>query len=92
MLNDKIAIVTGAGQGLGRGIVCEMARQRAAFVGQCLGETSVGRLCERRSINECRKQGTDRHSVIIREGGCSCYGFACSRANRSRPTGATATW
>ena len=32
MLNDKIAIVTGAGQGLGRGIVCEMARQHAAGI------------------------------------------------------------
>ena len=32
MLDDKIAIVTGAGQGLGRGIVCEMARQHAAGI------------------------------------------------------------
>ena len=32
MLNDKIAIVTGAGQGLGRGIVWEMARQYAAGI------------------------------------------------------------
>jgi NAD(P)-dependent dehydrogenase (short-subunit alcohol dehydrogenase family) len=32
MLDDKIAIVTGAGQGLGRGIVLEMARQRAGGI------------------------------------------------------------
>ena len=32
MLDRKIAIVTGAGQGLGRGIACEMARQRAAGI------------------------------------------------------------
>jgi len=32
MLDGKIAIVTGAGQGLGRGIACEMARQRAAGI------------------------------------------------------------
>ena len=32
MLDGKIAIVTGAGQGLGRGIVCEMARQHAAGI------------------------------------------------------------
>jgi len=32
MLDGKIAIVTGGGQGLGRGIVCEMARQRAAGI------------------------------------------------------------
>jgi NAD(P)-dependent dehydrogenase (short-subunit alcohol dehydrogenase family) len=32
MLDGKIAIVTGAGQGLGRGIVREMARQRAAGI------------------------------------------------------------
>jgi NAD(P)-dependent dehydrogenase (short-subunit alcohol dehydrogenase family) len=32
MLDGKIAIITGAGQGLGRGIACEMARQRAAGI------------------------------------------------------------
>ena len=32
MLDGKIAIVTGAGQGLGRGIACEMARQHAAGI------------------------------------------------------------
>jgi NAD(P)-dependent dehydrogenase (short-subunit alcohol dehydrogenase family) len=32
LLEGKIAVVTGAGQGLGRGIVCEMARQRAAGI------------------------------------------------------------
>ncbi len=32
MLDRKIAIVTGAGQGLGRGIACEMARQHAAGI------------------------------------------------------------
>ena len=32
MLDDKIAIVTGAGQGLGRGIVLEMARQGAGGI------------------------------------------------------------
>jgi NAD(P)-dependent dehydrogenase (short-subunit alcohol dehydrogenase family) len=32
MLEGKIAIVTGGGQGLGRGIVSEMARQRAAGI------------------------------------------------------------
>ena len=32
MLDGKIAIVTGAAQGLGRGIACEMARQRAAGI------------------------------------------------------------
>jgi NAD(P)-dependent dehydrogenase (short-subunit alcohol dehydrogenase family) len=32
MLDGKIAIVTGAGQGLGRGIACEMVRQRAAGI------------------------------------------------------------
>lgn len=32
MLDGKIAIVTGAGQGLGRGIACEMARQGAAGI------------------------------------------------------------
>jgi NAD(P)-dependent dehydrogenase (short-subunit alcohol dehydrogenase family) len=32
MLDDKVAIVTGAGQGLGRGIVLEMARQRAGGI------------------------------------------------------------
>jgi len=32
MLDGKIAIVTGAGQGLGRGIACEMARQRVAGI------------------------------------------------------------
>ena len=32
MLEGKIAIVTGGGQGLGRGIVCEMARQQAAGI------------------------------------------------------------
>jgi NAD(P)-dependent dehydrogenase (short-subunit alcohol dehydrogenase family) len=32
MLNDKIALVTGAGQGLGLGIVAEMARQQAAGI------------------------------------------------------------
>src|SRR5205085_6532500 len=66
--------------------------ERAAFVSQRLRETPVGRLCERRMIKECRKQGMDRHSVIIREGGGSCYGFACLPPSRSRPIGATATW
>ena len=32
MLDGKIAVVTGAGQGLGRGIVCEMARRHAAGI------------------------------------------------------------
>ena len=32
MLDGKIAVVTGGGQGLGQGIVCEMARQGAAGI------------------------------------------------------------
>ena len=35
-------------------------------------------------VDKCRKQGPDRHSVIIGEARASCYGFACSPTGRSK--------
>ncbi|MCC7283851.1 MAG: SDR family oxidoreductase [Acetobacteraceae bacterium] len=48
MLQDKVAIVTGAGRGIGREIALEMARQGAAVVVNDLGASVTG-------------EGADRH-------------------------------
>ena len=52
-------------------------RQRLAFVGQVLVEARASPADERLVVDQCRKQGPDRHSVIIGEARASCYGFAC---------------
>ena len=44
-------------------------------IGRPVARPAAG--AERAMIYKCRKERTDRHSVIIGEAGLSCYDFAC---------------
>ncbi|HEX4398003.1 MAG TPA: SDR family NAD(P)-dependent oxidoreductase, partial [Trebonia sp.] len=73
MLDGKIAIVTGAGQGLGRGIACEMARQHAAGIAvvdrnqQTAEETAalVKNLGSEVLVIECNLRDRDQIQAIV---------------------------
>lgn len=68
MLDGKIAIVTGGGQGLGRGIVCEMARQGAA------GIAVVGR----------DREASQESAALARDLGARALAIECELRDRDQ--------
>ena len=76
LLKEKVAIVTGAGRGVGRATALALAREGARVLVNDFGTTAAGEedgsTCAEEVVEEIREQGgtaeVDRHSVTTAEG------------------------
>jgi NAD(P)-dependent dehydrogenase (short-subunit alcohol dehydrogenase family) len=74
MLDGKVAIVTGSGQGIGRGIALEMARQGAAAV----------------AIVDRNPETVQETATLVREAGADAEPIVCDLRDRGQIAGAVA--
>jgi NAD(P)-dependent dehydrogenase (short-subunit alcohol dehydrogenase family) len=68
LLDGKVAVVTGAGQGLGRGIACEMARQRAAGI----------------AVADRNRRTAEETAALVREQGGEALVIECDLRDRDQ--------
>jgi NAD(P)-dependent dehydrogenase (short-subunit alcohol dehydrogenase family) len=74
MLDGKVAIVTGSGQGIGRGIAVEMAHQGAAAV----------------AIVDRNPETVEETAALVREAGAEAEGIVCDLRDRDQIAAAVA--
>jgi NAD(P)-dependent dehydrogenase (short-subunit alcohol dehydrogenase family) len=74
MLDGKVAIVTGSGQGIGRAIAVEMARQGAAAV----------------AIVDRNQETVEETAALVREAGADAEAIVCDLRDREQIAGAVA--
>ncbi len=70
MLNDKIALVTGATRGIGRAIALELGRQGATVIGTATSEDGAGKISGYLSEAGVKGKGIVLNVTDVAANGC----------------------